>query len=197
MVDGAALREDAESEGVTVEITQSLEAVRDFYRLQCLTRKRHGLPPQPWAFFVNIHRHILSQNLGMIAVASHSGRKIAASVYFFLGGRAIYKYGASDFAWQQLRGPNLVMWEAMKWLARKGSKRLNLGKTSLSNEGLRRFKLNLGAHEEHVGYVKFDLRHGRFVTETDGVEGWHNTIFRAMPVFASRAAGSLLYRHWA
>jgi len=198
-MDGSARKavRKAEHEGVTVEVTQSLEAVREFYRLQCLTRKRHGLPPQPWAFFVNIHRHIMSQNLGMVAVASHAGRKIAASVYFFLGGRAIYKYGASDFGQQQLRGPNLVMWEAMKWLARQGANRLNLGKTSLANEGLRRFKLNLGAHEERVGYVKFDLRHERFVTESDGVEGWHNTVFRAMPVFASRAAGSLLYRHWA
>jgi len=198
-MDGSARKavRKAEHEGVKVEICQSLESVRDFYRLQCLTRKRHGLPPQPWVFFVNIHRHILSQNLGMVAVASHGGRKIAASVYFFLGGRAIYKYGASDFAWQQLRGPNLVMWEAMKWLAQKGASRLNLGKTSLNNDGLRRFKLNLGAHEERVKYAKFDLRQDQFITETDGVEGWHNTVFRAMPVFASRAAGSLLYRHWA
>jgi hypothetical protein len=198
-MDGSARKavRKAENEGVTVEVNQSLESVRDFYQLQCLTRKRHGLPPQPWAFFVNIHRYIVSQNLGMVVVASHSGRKIAAAAYFFLGGRAIYKYGASDFARQQLRGPNLVMWEAMKWLARRGANRLNLGKTSLTNEGLRRFKLNLGAREERVGYVKFDLRHGRFVTETDGVEGWHNAVFRALPVFASRAAGSLLYRHWA
>ena len=187
----------AEKDGVKVEVSQSLEATRDFYRLQCLTRKRHGLPPQPWPFFVNIHRHILSQNLGMIAVAGQAGRKIAASVYFFMGGRAIYKYGASDYAQQHLRGPNLVMWEAMKWLARNGVKNLNLGKTSLANEGLRRFKLNLGAQEEMVQYMKFDLQSGRFVTETDGVAGWHNAVFRALPVFASRAAGSLLYRHWA
>ena len=198
-MDGSVRRavRKAENEGVTVEVSQSLEAVRDFYGLQCLTRKRHGLPPQPWAFFVNIHRHIVSQNLGMVAVASHAGRKIAASVYFFMGGRAIYKYGASDYARQQLRGPNLVMWEAMKWLARQGANRMNLGKTALANEGLRRFKLNLGAHEEAVKYVKFDLRRGQFVTETDGVEGWHNAVFRALPVIASRAAGSLLYRHWA
>jgi hypothetical protein len=187
----------AEKDGVTVEIAQSIDALREFYRLQCLTRKRHGLPPQPWPFFVNIHRFILSQNLGMVALATQAGRKIAASVYLYQGGRAIYKYGASDFAHQQLRGPNLVMWEAMKWLARRGVTRLNLGKTSLNNEGLRRFKLQLGAQEEVIEYVKFDLRDGRHVTESDGVEGWHNAVFRALPVFASRAAGSFLYRHWA
>jgi hypothetical protein len=187
----------AEKDGVTVEILRSLEAMEIFYSLQCLTRKKHGLPPQPYDFFVNIHRHVLSENGGMVAVASHRGRKIAASVYFFMGGRAIYKFGASDAAAQQLRGTNLVMWKAMKWLARKGLKTLHLGRTSMANEGLRRFKLNLGAHEETVDYVKFDLKQNRFVTETDGVSGWHNAVFRAMPVFVSRAAGRMLYRHWA
>ncbi len=187
----------AEKDGVTVEILQSLEAMNFFYDLQCLTRQRHGLPPQPWRFFLNIHRRILSQNLGMIAVASHGGKKIAASVYFYLGGRAIYKYGASDFTHQHLRGSNLVMWAAMQWLAQHGAKTLDLGKTSLANEGLRRFKLNLGARERVVEYVKFDLRREVFVTEPDGVAGWHNKVFGAMPLWAARVAGGLLYKHWA
>ena len=46
---------------MTVEILQSVEAVRIFYSLQCQTRKKHGLPPQPFKFFLNIHKHILSQ----------------------------------------------------------------------------------------------------------------------------------------
>jgi hypothetical protein len=165
--------------------------------LQCQTRKRHGLPPQPYEFFLNIQRHVLSNNLGVIALASHKGEKIAGAVYFFLGGRAIYKYGASDLTQQNLRGSNLVMWEAIKWLAGKGAKSLHLGKTSQHNEGLRRFKLHLGAHEEVIDYVKFDLRQGRFVTDTDAIAGWHNGVFRILPGFLSRAAGRLLYRHWA
>ena len=187
----------AEKDGVTVVVSQSLDATRDFYSLQCRTRKRHGLPPQPFSFFLNVHRHILSQNRGMVAVASHGGRKIAAAVYFFLGGRAIYKYGASDLAHQHLRANNLVMWEAIKWLARKGATQLDLGKTSLAHEGLRRFKLQFGATEHAIEYLKFDLQQAKYVIETDGVAGWHNRVFRAMPVFMSRLAGSLLYKHWA
>ena len=198
-MDGSVRRavRKAEKDGVKVEMSSSLEAMQEFFRLQCLTRKRHGLPPQPWDFFLNIHRCVLSQNLGTVAVANHGGKKIAASVYFFLGGRAIYKYGASDYAYQQLRGPNLVMWEAMKWLTRNGATSLDLGKTALVNEGLRRFKLQLGAREKTVAYVKFDLRQNIFVTEPDGVAGWHNKVFSALPSWLSQAAGNFLYRHWA
>jgi hypothetical protein len=187
----------AEKDGVTVEVLQSEAAVHDFYVLQCQTRKRHGLPPQPLGFFLNIWRHILSQNQGAVVLASQGGEKIGGAVYFFLGGRAIYKYGASDFRRQHLRPNNLVMWEAMKWLARNGATTLHLGKTSLAHEGLRKFKLNLGAVEQRIEYVKFDLRSDRFVTETDGVAGWHNRVFATLPVCMSRVAGELLYKHWA
>jgi len=198
-MDGAARRavRKAEKDGLTVEVSQSMEAVRDFYCLQCQTRKRHGLPPQPFRFFLNIWRHVLSQNQGAVVLASERGEKIAGAVYFFLGGRAIYKYGASDFRRQHLRPNNLVMWAAMKWLARNGATTLHLGKTSLANEGLRRFKLNLGAAEQRIEYVKYDLRQEKFVTEADAIAGWHNRVFRALPVFMSRLAGGLLYKHWA
>ena len=187
----------AEKAGVTVEISQSETAVRDFFYLQCLTRKRHGLPPQSLGFFLNIQKFVLSQNLGFVAMASHGGRKIAASVYFFLGGRAIYKYGASDFARQDLRGTNLVMWAAMRRLAREGVTRLQLGKTSLAHDGLRRFKLNLGATEEILDYFRYDFSRCEFVTDKDSVAGWHNRIFGALPLPATRLAGRLLYKHWA
>ena len=186
-----------ERAGVKVRFSQDQRAMETFYRLQCLTRRRHGLPPQPYAFFLNIHRHILSKSMGVIAIADHLGAEVAASVYFYAGGRAIYKYGASDFAKQQVRASNLVMWEAMKWLAGQGVKSLHLGKTSQANEGLRRFKLNLGAQEEVVDYVKFDFGLNTFVKETDAITGWHNAVFRRLPVFLGRAAGRLLYKHWA
>jgi hypothetical protein len=187
----------AEKSGVTVTISQSLKGVRVFHWLQCKTRRKHGLPPQPFNFFRNILEHVLSKNLGMIAIASCGERPIAASVYFQLGTRAVYKFGASDEAFQQLRGANLVMWEAIKWHARRGAKTLHLGRTSLNNEGLRRFKLGWGADEHKIEYVKYDLRQDRFVTETDATIGWYNRVFNVLPIALSRLIGAALYRHCA
>lgn len=187
----------AEKSDLTVTVSQELEAMKIFYSLQCKTRKKHGLPPQPFAFFRNIYEHILSNNLGMIAIASWQKHPIAASVYLQWGGRAIYKYGASDEAFQQLRGANLVMWEAIKWLARNGAKTLDLGRTSTGNEGLRRFKLGWGTREHKIEYVKYDFRRVAFVTESDQATGWHNRLFRALPAGWSRMIGAALYRHCA
>jgi hypothetical protein len=187
----------AENSGVTVAVSRGAPAMETFYRLQCQTRKKHGLPPQPLVFFQNIQRHILAGNLGIIVTASHQERPIAASVYFQLGERAIYKFGASDEKFQQLRAANLVMWEAIKWHARHGARTLHLGRTSLWNDGLRRFKLGWGAREERIEYVKYDLGAGRFVCDRDESTGWHTRIFQRMPIRLSRWLGAALYRHWA
>ncbi len=187
----------AEKSGLKVNVSRTPEAMREYYALQCKTRKKHGLPPQPFALFKNIQEQILARNLGFIVTASHQNRPVAAAVYFQLGDRAIYKFSASDEEYQALRGANLVMWEAIKCLAGKGAKTLHLGRTSGWNGGLRHFKLAWGAGEHRIEYVKYDLRTGRFVMDKDESSGWHNHIFRRMPVGFSRLLGSILYRHWA
>ncbi len=40
----------AVNQNVTVRISREPEAMREFYRLNCMTRKEHGLPPQPFFF---------------------------------------------------------------------------------------------------------------------------------------------------
>ncbi|HUA69294.1 MAG TPA: GNAT family N-acetyltransferase [Candidatus Saccharimonadales bacterium] len=191
-----AIRKAGKS-GVTVTVSRDLEAMQTFYSLQCKTRKKHGLPPQPFAFFRNIHEHILSHNLGVVVVAKSQERPIAASVYFQSGDRAVYKFGASDETFQHLRGPNLVMWEAIKWHVHNKAKTLHMGRTSLGNAGLRRFKLGWGAVEEQIEYVKYDLQRSQFIADKDESSGWHNQIFRRLPVGLSQLMGAMLYRHWA
>lgn len=79
-------------EGVGVEISNSLESVEEFYKLNCLTRREHGLPPQPYHFFEKILQHIISRGLGFVALASRNDQNIAGGVFFHFGERAIYKY---------------------------------------------------------------------------------------------------------
>ena len=72
-------------EGVAVGFHSTLEALKAFYRLNCTTRKNHGLPPQPFNFFRKIHENILSKGLGFITLATHNGKTIAGAVYLHFG----------------------------------------------------------------------------------------------------------------
>jgi hypothetical protein len=185
----------AEKEGVTVRFETTLEALRDFYRLNCLTRREHGLPPQPWHFFANLHEEILSKGKGAVALAAFRGHSIAANVYLHSNGEAIYKYGASDKAWQNLRAANLVMWEAIKHYSGEGFRSLCFGRTEPGNEGLRQFKSGWGTEESILNYYRYDLAADAFVPGPKTVSARANHVFSRMPIPALRAIGGLLYRH--
>ena len=185
----------AEKEKVEVRIEKTGDALKEFCRLNRLTRREHGLPPQPYHFFEKVHRHIISEKKGFIALAYFQDRAIAGNMYFHFGDRAVYKYGASDKAYQHLRANNLVMWEAIRWFAGKGFKSLCFGRTERENEGLRQFKAGWGAEETQVHYFRYDLRQNAFVPGKEKGEPPYATLFRATPAPILNAIGSLLYRH--
>ncbi len=185
----------AEKQGVTVEILQDARGIKEFYSLQCQTRRKHGLPPQPFKFFQNLQQYILAEGGGMIMLARLGARTIAGSIFFHAGQQAIYKFGASDEAMLELRGNDLVMWAGIKHYASRGFRTLHLGRTSLINEGLRRFKRAWGTREHAIEYFKYDLRKSAFVTDRDQASGWYNRIFAALPLSVSRLLGAVLYRH--
>jgi hypothetical protein len=185
----------ARANGVIVQFLDTEEAVREFYRLNCITRKRHGLPPQPYRFFRKVHEHIISKGLGIVALASHGNRFIAGAVFFHFGEKTLYKYGASDIKYQNLRPNNLVMWEAVRWHRENGFKSLSLGRTEIENQGLRQFKLALGAEEYPVKYYRYDLKSGSFVTEPEKVSAFQIKILSKLPVFILKVIGNIYYRH--
>src|SRR5262249_14436120 len=113
----------AQSEGLRVEFGTSEGALKEFFYLHCLTRRRQGLPPQPFRFFENIRRHIFSTGQGFIATARLGKKPLAALVFLHSSAEAIYKFGASDFAYQRLRANNLVMWEAIRHCIKIGFSR--------------------------------------------------------------------------
>ncbi len=183
--------------GVEVTFSESLDSVRDFYRLNCETRRRHGLPPQPFRFFRNVHQYVLAKGMGRVVTAWHGGRAIASAVFFHTGKQALFKYGAADARSQHLRASNLLIWEAIRHYVGAGYENLSLGRTAKGHFGLRRFKQGWGAQEGELGYIKYDLRRGEFETEceTDSENGYG--IVRRLPLCVLRCAGSALYKHMA
>jgi len=181
-------------DGLMIRLDRSRESLGDFYRLHCRTRKRHGLPPQPLSFFKNILDHVLSRDLGIIVSALVSGEIIASSIFFHFGPNAIFKYGASNTGYLSHRPNNLVMWEAIKWYRGRSAKRLNLGRTELDNQGLRRFKLSWGASESALNYYRYDFDRGVFSQKP--LRGDHpKKLFSMTPVGVLRLVGRLFYKH--
>lgn len=185
----------AQNHGLQFRIDRSREGMQTFYTLHCRTRQKHGLPPQPFAFFQNIHEHVLGKDLGFITIVSLEQVPLAAAVFLHFGKQAIYKFGASDSASLAMRPNDLLMWEVIRWLRANGFSSLHFGRTDRHQDGLRRFKLGFGACEQTIEYFRFDYRQNIFVSGSSRVEGWHNYVFRNLPLPLNRLLGRLLYRH--
>ena len=185
----------AERSGVTVRFGSDLPSVRAYYRLHCRTRTRHGAPPQPFSFFRALCEHALEAGSGFVALALHRGRAIAGALFLQFGRSAIYKFSASDERFQELRGPNLVIWRSIQKLREQACHTLNFGKTSLSNDGLRRFKLGWGAEEYLIRYARYCFGQRAFVTIPDLAAGPQARLLARLPVFFSRWIGRAIYAH--
>jgi len=177
--------------GVEVEMSNSIEALRVFYCLHCLTRKRLGMPVQPWRFFSALHKEILSKNLGFILSAYKRGICLASGI-FLLGTKTLtYKYAASHNRSEQNHANHLIMWTAIQWACRHGFNMLDLGRCDLDNEGLRAFKLRFGATEARLAYsYKGFIPQEAFSSRK---QLWFKHIIRSSPTLITRLAGALIY----
>lgn len=181
-------------ENVEVEICNSSESIKKFYRLHCTTRKKHGVPPQPFSFFEKVFDHIISKNKGFVVFSSYKKKAIAANVYFHFGEKAFYKFGASDPSYQKLRANNLVMWNAIKWYCQNGYKSFCFGRTDPDNKGLLQFKRGWGVKEEILNYYKYNINSDRFVAQKSEPVSFYR-FFKIMPLSILRLSGNILYRH--
>lgn len=185
----------AAREGLELTVGTSMDLVLLYFRLHGLARKRHGLPCQPLYFFKSLHKNVISPGNGFVVIASHGGRPVSGAVFLLFGEKAIYKYGASDLAFQHLRGNDLVMWEAIRLLSRRGFQSLCFGRTEDGNEGLRRFKTGWGAIETVIRYYRLDSKKGALLSGSKGGSGLSKTVLSRMPVPALNLIGRILYRH--
>jgi len=186
----------AEKSGISVVSDPTSGGVREFYRLNCLTRREYGLPPQPVRFFENLRTHLLGKGFGTLLLARHEGRAVAGAVFLHFSGKAVYKYGASDRRCQELRPNNLVFREGIRKLCGKGVRTLSFGRTDLHHEGLRQFKLSWGASEKTMQYFKYDVPSKSYLSSKKCRPTilWESTMSK-LPVPLLRLIGRVAYRH--
>jgi len=185
----------AQREEVTVAFHNDSESMREFYRLHCITRKRHGLPPQPISFFDAIVNNIVEKGSGEVALARSGKEIIAGALFLFCKSEVLYKFGASDKSLQNMRSNDLLMWEGIKRYAQKGYSILSFGKTEMFHDGLCRFKEGFGALRVTLFDHIYDVSTGKKRIESPDVQGFHNRIFRIMPIALLRLSGKLLYKY--
>ena len=182
----------AERESLTYESGTSNRLLASFYRLLRMTRRRHGLPPQPLAWFRNLIA-CLGDRVS-IHVASKGDQPVASIVTLSFKKTIVYKYGGSDAAHHRLGAVPFLFWKVIQNAKLFGFEQLDLGRSDLEQQGLITFKDHLGAARLPLTYYRYPARQSeRLMSRWTSVLA--RRIFSRLPDPALDAAGRLLYKH--
>lgn len=176
--------------------SNSFDAVEKFYRLNCLTRRKHGLPPQPFSFFKNIFKDIIAKKKGYVVLANIDDNVVAGAVFLTFKNKVIYKYGASDPKYLNSRANNQVMWHSLKMSVDGCMKDFNFGRTEPDNAGLIQFKNGWNTIQSNIFYYKYNMKTKEYLTQHAGYStNFLNKSLQHFPLSVLKGMGKLLYKH--
>jgi len=182
----------AERVGLREKCGRSEDLLRDFYDLLILTRIRHSLPPQPYAWFANLV-DCLDDRLE-IRLAYKEETPIAAILNLRFKDTIYYKYGCLDSRHKSFGGIPFLFWRAIEEAKASGATEFDFGRSDLDNPGLITFKSHLGAAPKSLDYWRFSGSVNSKPIEERGA-GIVRRIVPFMPKWLVTVAGKLIYRH--
>jgi CelD/BcsL family acetyltransferase involved in cellulose biosynthesis len=182
----------AERERVAYEAGTSERLLASFYGLLRLTRRRHGLPPQPLVWFRNLVACLGDRVL--VHVASRGGQPIASIVTLSFKKTMFYKYGGSDSSFHRLGGMPFLFWRMIQDAHARGFAELDLGRSDADQPGLITFKDHLGAARSTLTYYRDPSRKVE-ATRSGWMSRLAHGVFAHLPDATLDLAGRLLYKH--
>lgn len=180
---------------VTVERGRGSEHVARFYWMLLETRRHLGVPPQPLRMF-KLLQEIFNDGGLEIWLASQDGRDAAGVILLQHRESLYYRWGA-----RRLAAPSginqLLFWTIIEESAGKFAV-FDLGRTDIRNQGLSRFKRELGANSFVLPYAYLPKAPRHASAEVlNGPRKVLSQLWRHLPLPATRLLGAALYGYLA
>lgn len=186
----------AEKARLVVEEGHSEKDLRAFYQVHAITRRRLGLPIQPYSFFSNM-RTIMSGNGYFTLLLCKLEKKIIAGIILFKYKDTVsFEHGASLPQYLPTRPNHLLMWRSLELACSAGYRYFDFGKTEKENIGLLEYKSRWGAATFDVSYLYYP---GNRSLLTDQGQSRVNRLAKLMakkvPMSIAKLIGRIAYKH--
>jgi len=182
----------AERAGIVHECGRSVKLLKDFYRLLVLTRCRHRLPPQPYAWYRNLVDCM--DDALEIRVAYNAQIPIAAILTLRFRNTVYYKYGCSDANFNHLGGMPFLLWKTIEQSKGAGVDEFDLGRSDSDNAGLISFKNHWAQGPSKLIYWRFPAPDTLAFRETRRLNSIKR-LFACIPNRLLVVTGRIIYRH--
>ncbi len=134
----------AEKSDIHLKIGKKEGDLKQYHSLHTTTRKRLGLPSQPYIFFKNLWDEFYPSNMLSLLLAEKNDENIAGLILFKFKDRFSVDFAASNEKYVNISPNHFLFWEAIKLAYEEGYRIFDFGRTSPTNEGLMDFKNRWG-----------------------------------------------------
>lgn len=186
----------SEKSGVVVDTAKDIESLKEFYDLNCLGKRKIGVPCHPWKFFKNLFRFM--NDYISLYVAKYQGDIIGGGIMMHYKDTVIYGYGAAHPSYLKLYPYNAFLWKSIKDACLSRYKYFDLGRAHYNVErGLMDFKRRWGTIEKKLYYSYYSKNKDLKILDMSGLKYRLGTkVIRKMPMpiykkFSDRIFGSL------
>ena len=183
--------------GLTLRQGNDISDLSKFYELHCLTRKRLGLPAQPFLFFKSLFEFLRSSNRGKLFLAETNGQLAAAGICLTFKNRFIDEYKAWDRKYNSLRPNYFLYWKTIEMAHTQGYEIFDFGRTSPGNKGLMFFKDRWGTITTNLPQFYCPGRAFDNIANREASLKYKliNSTCKKIPNFAYRYLGNFIYNH--
>ena len=171
--------------------------LKQFLHLYSQTRKRLGLPIQPFGFFDNLLRILLRKKRVSIFLVQKDRHYIASVVALKYKDTFSLEYLGYDVNFNNFYPTQFLYWNVIQQAYANGYRILDFGRTSIDNQGLLTFKKRWGTYEEDLPKIYYPEWMGNFSERRAHSVRYKilNKVFRIIPVAISTHISRLLYHH--
>jgi len=182
--------------GITVRMAGESETdIRIFYDLFVRTRLRHGVPPQPYTFFRNLHRIMYPEHLELY-LAYYGEKPVGGLINLTFGSTTSTAYIGSDIAYRKHRVHQLLFWKSMENGCKQGFRNFDFLRTPKNSQSQRYFKQRWNAYEVDLNYLYYPRIRGTAATIEETTKyRLMTTVLKRSPRWLGVMLGRLLYRH--
>ena len=166
---------------VSVNVTENMEDLKEFYELNCMTKKGIGVPCHSWQFFKNLFT-FLTDNVSLY-VARYNNEIIGGGIIEHFKDTVSYGYGAANPGYLKLHPYNAFIWKSIEDACLKGYRYYDFGRTSYDNLGLINFKKRWGTVEKKIYYSYYPKNPESLTENRDNLKYKLGTkVIRRMPM---------------
>jgi len=187
----------AEQSGLRLVKGRNEHHLQQFYLLHCKTRKRKGLPPQPYLLIKSLWHAFAGSNMVELLLCYKEEIAVAGLILLKYKSRVSVEYSAANPAYNEFSPIHFLLWSSIKESSLSGYQILDFGQTAANNKSLMVFKSHWGTEVSdlpHFIYPKDPARNTSLYEETVARKVLQYVCNKA-PDPALSYLGDFCYRH--